>query len=186
HKDQLSDRCKQAAGLSPAANSGAAPSGPPAPAAPAPSSSAGKADRTGLPAKSFRMKQVQIVDEGESQKPLPAVDLLIPSDWQFQGTVKWANRGCFSDLAAISFRAQSPDGKVVVEGFPSFSWQYSQDPAVQKYLTKENQDGLKVNLKPCPVNPPVPAADVLRKVVVPQNRPGKEIVSVEPMADLYQ
>jgi hypothetical protein len=132
------------------------------------------------------MKQVQIIDKGGFEKPLPAADLLIPTDWQFQSTVKWGNRGCFWDLAAISFHAQSPDGNLVIEAFPSFSWQFSQDPSVQKYLTKENQDGSKVGLKPCPVNAPVPAADVLRKAVVPQNRPGKEIVSVEPMPDLNQ
>jgi hypothetical protein len=74
----------------------------------------------------------------------------------------------------------------VIEAFPSFSWQFSKDPAVQKYLVMENQAGGKVGLKPCPVNAPVPAEDVLRKVVVPRYRPGKEIVSVEPMPELNQ
>src|SRR5262245_52288871 len=195
HKDSLSDGCKQAAGLATNSSSGSSPgpvgaspsAGAKVSGAPAPSTSpTERGDRSVAGAKSFKMKQVQIIDKGGFEKSMPVADLLIPADWQFQGTVKWGNRGCFSDLAAVSFRAQSPDGKIVVEGFPSFSWQFSKDPSVQKYLTKENQDGAKVGLKPCPVNPPWPAVDVLRKVVVPQNRPGKEIVSVDPIQDLDQ
>src|SRR5580693_9291593 len=96
----------------------------------------------------FRMKHVQVIDQGGFEKPIPAADLLIPTDWKFESKVQWGNRGCFTDLAAISFRAQSPDSKLVIEAFPSFSWQFSQNPAVQKYLVMENQAGAKVGLKP--------------------------------------
>src|SRR5580658_5779669 len=95
----------------------------------------------------FRMKHVQVIDQGGFEKPVPAADLLIPADWKFESKVQWANRGCFTDLAAISFRAQSPDGRLVIEAFPSFSWQFSKDAAVQKYLLMENQAGGKVGLK---------------------------------------
>jgi hypothetical protein len=132
----------------------------------------------------YKMKQVQVIDPSGFSKPTPVEDLLIPTDWKFQSNVKWENRGCFVDLAAVSFQAQSADGKLVMQAFPSFSWQYAKDPAVQKYLLMENQEGAKVGLKPCPVNQPVPAAEVLRKVVLPQYRPGKEVVAVEPMPEL--
>jgi hypothetical protein len=134
----------------------------------------------------FKMKQVQVIDQAGFGKPTPAADLLIPTDWKFESNVQWANRGCFTDMAAVTFRAQSPDGRVVIEAFPSFSWQFSQDPSVQKFLMMENQDGAKVGLKPCPVNTPVPAEAVLRKVVVPRYRPGKEIAAVEPMPELNE
>jgi hypothetical protein len=91
----------------------------------------------------FRMKHVQVIDQSGFEKPIPAVDLLIPTDWKFESKVQWANRGCFTDVAAVSFRAQSPDGRLVIEAFPSFSWQFSQDQAVQKYRLMENQAGAK-------------------------------------------
>ncbi len=134
--------------------------------------------------KYYKMKQVQVIDPSGFSKPMPVEDLLIPTDWKFQSNVQWANRGCFVDLAAVGFEAQSADGKLVLEAFPSFSWQFAKDPAVQKYLVMENQAGAKAGLKPCPVNQPVPAAEVLRKVVLPQYRPGKEVVTVEPMPEL--
>src|SRR5271166_1945582 len=52
----------------------------------------------------FRMKHVQVIDQGGFEKPVPAADLLIPTDWKFESKVQWANRGCFTDLAAVSFR----------------------------------------------------------------------------------
>jgi hypothetical protein len=111
---------------------------------------------------------------------------LIPTDWKFESNVQWENRGCFTDLAAITFRAQSPDGRLVIEAFPSFSWQWASDPAVQKYLVMENRQGAQVGLKPCPVNPPVPAADVLRKFALPKYRSGKDAGTVEPIPNFDQ
>jgi hypothetical protein len=148
--------------------------------------SAANDTKTGAREPYYKMKQVQVIDQGGLGKPTPVADLLIPTDWKFEGNVQWANRGCFTDLAAVSFRAQSPDGGLAIEAFPSFSWQFAKDPAVQKYLMMENQEGAKVGLKPCPVNPPVPAADVLRKFVLPKYRQGKEVVTVEPIPDLDQ
>jgi hypothetical protein len=134
----------------------------------------------------YKMKQVQVIDPAGLGRPTPAAALMIPTDWQFKSDVRWANRGCFTDLAAVTFRAQSPDDRLVIEAFPSFSWQFVSDPAVQRFLTMENRDGAKYGLKPCPVVPPVPAADVLRKKVLPEVRPGKEIVSIDPVPDLDQ
>ena len=100
--------------------------------------------------------------------------------------MEWANRGCFNDFAAISFHMQSADGKIIIEGYPSFTWQFVDNPSVQRYLIAENQQGMKVGLKPCPVIQPQPAATLLTKIIVPHLRPGKEIAAMETSADLDQ
>ena len=140
----------------------------------------------GAPPRYFHMKAVQIIDKAGFAKPIPAMDLLIPAGWTFDGKVEWANRGCFNDFAAISFHMQSPDGKIIIEGYPSFTWQFVDNPSVQRYLIAENQQGMKVGLKPCPVIQPQPAANVLTKVIVPHLRPGKTIAAMETSADLDQ
>ena len=140
----------------------------------------------GTPPRYFHMKAVQVIDQNGFAKPIPAMDLLIPAGWTFNGKVEWGNRGCFPDFAAISFHMQSPDGKIIIEGYPSFSWQFVDNPSVQRYLIAENQQGLKVGLKPCPVIQPQPAATVLTKIIVPHLRPGKEIAAMETSADLDQ
>jgi hypothetical protein len=140
----------------------------------------------GAPPRYFHMKAVQVIDKAGFAKPIPAMDLLIPAGWTFDGKVEWANRGCFDDFAAISFHMQSPDGKIIIEGYPSFTWQFVDNPSVQRYLIAENQQGMKVGLKPCPVIQPQPAANVLTKIIVPHLRPGKTIAAMETSADLDQ
>ncbi len=140
----------------------------------------------GAPPRYFHMKAVQVIDKAGFAKPIPAMDLLIPAGWTFDGKVEWANRGCFDDFAAISFHMQSPDGKIIIEGYPSFTWQFVDNPSVQRYLVAENQQGMKVGLKPCPVIQPQPAANVLTKIIVPHLRPGKTIAAMETSADLDQ
>jgi hypothetical protein len=129
----------------------------------------------------FRMKQVKIIDEGNHA---PAVDLMIPTTWQFQGAVHWEGGlgGCLADLAAVSFHAQSADGSVVLESVPDFTFQYADDPAMQR----EMQKGIKIAGKPCPVMRPMHAADFLRQAVIPRLRNGKRIVSIEPFPELNQ
>jgi hypothetical protein len=138
------------------------------------------------PPRYFHMKAVQVIDQNGFAHPIPAMDLLIPAGWTFDGKVQWGNRGCFADFAAISFHMQSPDGKIIIEGYPSFTWQFVDNPSVQRYLIAENQQGMKVGLKPCPVIQPQPAANVLTKIIVPHLRPGKDIAAMETSADLDQ
>jgi len=134
----------------------------------------------------FRMKQVKVLDSGNNQAP--AIDLMIPSAWQFHGEVRWGGAigGCFADLPAVSLHAQSPDGTIVFEGIPNFTWQYADDPGTQRAMVQENQQGTKVGLKPCPVIKPMRAADFLRQKVIPKFRPGIRIVSVEPLPEFNQ
>jgi hypothetical protein len=134
----------------------------------------------------FRMKQVKIIDQGMNQEP--AIDLMIPTTWQFQGEVRYGGGvgGCFADMAAVMFQAKSPDGSLVFNGIPNFTWQYADDPATQRDMVQENQGGIKVGLKPCPVIKPTHAVDFLRDAVLPKLRSGKRIVSVEPLPEFNQ
>jgi hypothetical protein len=159
-----------------AAQSAAADKSVPAPAAPAP----GASDRY------FRMKQVKINDQGMNQ--MPAVDLMIPTTWQFKGDVRWGGGvgGCFADLPAVFMHAQSEDGSIVFESIPNFTWQFTDDPGAQRALVQENQGGVKVGLKPCPVLRPMRAEDFLRQAVIPKTRSGKRVVSVDPLPEFNQ
>jgi hypothetical protein len=134
----------------------------------------------------FRMKQVKIIDQGMNQAP--AVDLMIPTTWRFQGEVRWGGGigGCFADIAAISFHAQSPDGSLVLQSIPNFTWQYADDPATQRQLIQDNQQGSRVGRKPCPVLQPMHAADFLRQAVLPKYRNGKRVVTVDPLPEFNQ
>jgi hypothetical protein len=111
----------------------------------------------------YKMKQVQVIDRAALGQPTPAADLLIPTDWKFESNVQWENRGCFTDLAAMTFRAQSPDGRLVIEAFPSFSWQWASDPAVQKYSDGESP-GRAGRAEAVPGESPRPGRRRLEKV----------------------
>jgi hypothetical protein len=51
------------------------------------------------------MKRVQIEDQGN--KVPAAVDVMIPTTWQFQGTIRTMGGmgGCFADLESVSTHA---------------------------------------------------------------------------------
>jgi len=210
HKDSLSDRCRKAAGL--AAN----PSSSPAPSAPStsptsesqaagaattpaakPSPAAGTGTKapsqTGAaPASYLRMKQVQVIahvaDPALGGKvDLPAIDLLIPSTWDFKGSVAANTKeGCFSDIHAVSWEATSSDGSIAFQGAPNDSWQYSDDPAALRKLTDPNRRALGAQGKPCPVKKPMKAEDYFRQEILTVFPGGSTVVSVEPFPELNQ
>lgn len=138
----------------------------------------------------FKMKQVQVIDVHGFAQPMPAEDLLIPSDWSMEGEVTWANHGCPADTAWIRWRAKSPDGKIVIEGYPWFTWQFANSPQEQKQMQYWNQQHARAaamahdTRPPCPVFQPVSAADILSTKIVPAIRPGKPIVAMEAIPDL--
>jgi hypothetical protein len=222
HKDSLSDRCKQAAGLTanpskgslpssssaspasetPASSAPAAPIDSPrassAAATPAAKSSDGAdvapklAARGTAPGSYLRMKQVQViahvVDPALGGKvDLPTMDLLIPSTWDFKGSVAGnTNEGCFSDLYAVSWEATSEDGSFAFQGAPNDSWQYTDDPAALRKLTDPNRRALGLQGKPCPVKKPMKAEEYFRQNVLSAFPGGSTVVSVEPFPELNQ
>ena len=212
HKDALSDQCKQAAtqavgsigNSAPAATStpavpatAATPSAPPSapaksPPASAASSAAGRgaAAATGTASGSYlRMKKGQVVDSGMAgvQAALPAIDLLIPSDWNLKGTVDFGGKGgCFGDLFAVSWEATNPDGSIDFQGAPNYSWQYTDDPSGLRKLNDPLRRALGVGGKPCPIMKPMGAENYFRQNVLPNLKSGTTVISVEPFPELNQ
>ena len=209
HKDSLSDRCKQAAGMTANPSSSSAPStssGSPtsdtpassAPATPGAKSSNGadvapKVAAHGTASSSYlRMKQVQVIAHVEDpalggKVDLPAMDLLIPSAWDFKGNVAGnTTEGCFSDLFAVSWEATSADGSIAFQGAPNDSWQYTDDAAALHKLTDPKLRALGLQGKPCPLKKPMKAEDYFRQNVFSVFPAGSTVVSVEPFPELNQ
>jgi len=207
HKDSLSDRCKQAAGLTanpsnssaPSSSSASPASETPASSAPAaPSAVATSAAKSShgadaaLKGSYLRMKQVQVIahvaDPALGGKvDLPTIDLLIPSAWDFKGSVAGnTTEGCFSDLYAVAWEATSGDGSVAFQGAPNDSWQYTDDPAALRKLTDPNRRALGLQGKPCPVKKPMKAEEYFRQNVFSAFPSGSTVVSVEPFPELNQ
>jgi len=205
HKDALSNQCKQAAGVPASSGASSAPS--PVKAAPpaagktsepvvsapvaTPKSSVSASKAAPVSGAYLRMKQVQVVAHvvdaklGAGTVDLPALDLLIPSTWDFKGgVVSNTMEGCFRDLYAMSWDATSPDGSIAFQGVPNDSWQYADDPAVLKRLTDPTRRQIGFAGKPCPVSKPVSGEDYLRKHMLPQLPSGTTVVSVEPFPAL--
>jgi hypothetical protein len=134
----------------------------------------------------FRMKRVQIEDK--DNKVPAAVDVMIPTTWQVQGTIRAMGGmgGCFADLESVSIHAQSADGSLVFETIPDFTWQYADDPNTVRTMTQEGQAFAKGGIKPCPVMPPQRAVDFLQKQIIPKFHAGKRVVSVDPYPEFNQ
>jgi len=202
HKDAVSDGCKQALmrarqaqGQSPGQDQGQSQGQAPPKSQPHGQSQAqGKSQEQSVPtaagpptsARYFRMKRVQIEDEGN--KVPGAVDLMIPTTWQFKGTIRpmGGMGGCFADFESVSVHAQSADGSMVFESAPDFTTQYADDPNTTRTMTQEGQAFAKANIKPCPVMPPQRATDFLQKLIIPKFYADKRIASVESYPDFNQ
>ena len=202
HKDAVSDVCKQALmkarqggapDQSQGQNQGPMPSPIPSPSpsqnqnhsngqVPSAPSAAGEPPSQHY----FRMKRVQIEDEGN--KVPAAVDVMIPTTWQFRGTIRpmGGMGGCFADFESVSIHAQSADGLIVFESVPDFTYQYADDPATVQTMTQEGQAFAKGGIKPCPVMPPQRATDFLQKQIIPKFYADKRVVSVDPYPDFDQ
>ncbi len=193
HKEEVSDRCKQAivsamqqsrggagstAGPSPGSTASPTPapveqpdtgstvSAPPSPAGQRESHSSTTA-ASGPAERYFLMKQVKIIDQGMGQGK-PAYDLMIPTTWQFKGWVNVgaAEGGCFADWFAVVGDAKSADNSIEFQMLPQYTWQYIDDPAGQRQMQQQNQRDAQVGMKPCPVRAPIQAAEFLRQDLI--------------------
>jgi len=182
--------------IAPSSDPVAAPLPPAAPPAKLPAAASSPPPRRTSPADNsapgsyLRMKKVQITDPGAANvyASMPAIDLLIPSTWQFKGAVIFGGGqgGCFSDLMAVSWEANSPDGAFAFKGAPNYSWQYTNDPAELKKLTDPLQRQTGAGGKPCPVSKPAKAEDYFRQNVLPTLQAGTTVVSIEAFPELNQ
>jgi hypothetical protein len=138
------------------------------------------------------MKQVQVIAHVSDpalggKADLPALDLLIPSTWDFKGGVAANTKeGCFSDIHAVSWEAASPDGSMAFQGAPNDSWQYADDPAALRKLSDPTRRALGAQGKPCPVKKPMKAEDYFRQEILPVFPSGSTVVSVEPFPELNE
>lgn len=173
---------------------GAAPSAPAPPAAnpsatkASSSSSRRNSSSSTAPGSYVVLKKVQITDPGMANMyaAMPAVDLLIPPNWDLNGGVRFGGGkgGCFSDLMATSWKASSPDGSAFW-GLPDYSWQYTNDPTEMHNLNDPLRRQASVGGKPCPVAQPMKAEDYFRQNVEPQLL-SHTVVSVEPYPELNE
>jgi hypothetical protein len=128
-----------------------------------------------------RMKKVALIDKYGFEKPLPAVTMLIPSDWKFESNVIYPKGMPCGDMVKLSFRAESPDGKLAMELFPAYLWQWADAPSSRQYMQAGNQQGQRFGKAACDVMQVMHAADFVAKTMAPKVRPGARVLNVEPI-----
>jgi len=128
--------------------------------------------------KTIRFKPFRYIDN--QGIGIEAFQILIPSDWKFDGGIRWVldNPGM---PAVASFRVMNEKGKEEFEVFPNqpFFWTNNQMtlsmfPAGSRYFGNE-------------VRPPVRPIEALKKIVIPrfrQNVTGLRIVNELPLPEL--
>ena len=134
-----------------------------------------------------RMKMVRVVDERGFERPMTALSLLIPTDWQFQGNAQYSLApGCHGNLVRLVFRAASPDGRLAIEMLPGNSWQWADDPNSLQMMRAGNQQMAQFGARGCDIMPPMTAEDFLRRSIIPAARREARVERVEPIPDVAQ
>ena len=136
----------------------------------------------------YRMKKASVIDEHGFERPMPALSLLIPVDWQFQGETKFQATygGCHENTVQVSFHASSPDQRLALEMFPDYVWTWVDDPGMAQSMQASSRQFAQFGGKPCDVMPAMAAADYLRRVILPRARPKAQVVAVEPLPDVLE
>ena len=135
----------------------------------------------------LRLKRVQIIDQHGFEKPMPAMSMLVPTDWSFDGQIRYAQKiGDPADLVHFAFRAASPDGRLAIEMFPGWSWSWADDPMMRQAMESQNAMSARMGGAQTEVGPPMSARDFLGRVAVRRLRPGAKLLGIEPIPDLDQ
>lgn len=130
----------------------------------------------------YRLKMARIVDARGFERPMTALTLLIPSDWQFQGEARYAAApGCHANLVRLVFRATSPDGRLAIEMFPGNASQWADDPNAVGLMRASNQQLAQFGGVGCDIVPPLGPEDLLRDVMIPSFRRDARVLAVEPI-----
>jgi len=133
----------------------------------------------------LRLKRVEIVDRHGFEKPMPAMSLLVPTDWSFDGQIRYAQKiGDPADLVRLAFRTASPDGRLAVEMFPGWSWAWADDPMMRQAMQNQNAMTAQMGRARTELGPPMSARDFLTRVAVPRLRPGAKVLGVDPIPDV--
>ncbi len=135
----------------------------------------------------YWMKLVRIVDERGFERPMTALTLLIPADWQFQGSVQYGQgTGCHANLVKLTFRASSPDGRLAFELYPGNTWQWTDDLNMRNMMQASNQQQAGFGVHGCDIMAPMTADAFLRREVLPAVRRDARVTASEPMPDAEQ
>jgi len=127
-----------------------------------------------------------VVDKHGFEKPMPALSLLIPTDWSFEGDVHFAQRpgGSPADLVKITFRAASPDGRTAIELFPGYSWAWADDPMMRQAIQNSNAMSAQLGGGRTELMAPLAAREFLTRIAVPKLQPGARVLGTEPIPDV--
>ena len=132
----------------------------------------------------LRLKRVQIIDRQGFEKPIPALSVLVPSDWSFDGQVQYAQHlVAAADIVKLTFRATSPDGRTGVELFPDQNWGWADDPMMRQAIQNQNAMAARMNGPQTLLMAPLSAREFLTRVVIPKLRPGARVSGIEPIPD---
>jgi len=136
------------------------------------------------PSPYLRLKRVQIVDQRGFEKPLPALSVLVPSDWSFEGQVQYAQHlVAAADIVKLTFRATSPDGRTGIELFPDQNWSWADDPMMRQAMQNQNAVAARMNGAQTVLMAPLSAREFLTRGLIPRLRPGARVSGVEPIPD---
>ncbi len=131
----------------------------------------------------MRMRLVKIMDAQGWGAPVEVARLLVPSDWQVEGGVTWAQgmTRCPQNIIQVRWRARSPNGLTGFEILPQYSWVWSDDQMSQQTMQQSAASNMACDANPL-VNPP----DFLSRMVLPRVRQGARVVAAEPLQGLAQ
>ena len=137
----------------------------------------------------LKKAQIMINDPDYDKTTAPAIELLIPTGWDFKGAVHmYGKTGCFSEAFSVFWEATSKDGNTKFQGAPNYAWQYSDDPQELHKLTDPNRrthtGGTTNDI--CPVSKPLSAEQYFRQFVQSDFKPAVTVESVEPFPALEQ
>jgi hypothetical protein len=132
----------------------------------------------------YRMKLAKIVDERGFEQPMTALTILVPTDWQFHGSVVYAQAvGCHANLVKLVLRASSPDGRLAVELLPGNTWQWTDDANMRNLMQQSNRQRAQFGGRGCDIMAPMTADQFLRQSVLPAARRGARVLGSEPMPE---
>jgi hypothetical protein len=139
-------------------------------------------DPAGAPAPPLINDAVRTVPIGDPDPQLRMVagTLQVPADWKFGGFIV-RNFGCHGDGAKVQYSAQSPDGLLAVQTYPSFVWDNTGEPPMRTNLQGRILGPWPAPAGGCPPADISSAAEFLERVVVPNLRPYAALVQIGPL-----
>jgi|GEM_PF-1918795 len=131
----------------------------------------------------WRMRMVRVMDTQGFGEPVEVLRLLAPADWRLQSNLHWDGRqmGCPPNIIQIGFRLQAPDGVTALEVLPAYTWQWTDDSMLQQIMRQQ-----AAAAQSCQLAPPLPAADFIRQIVLPNTRRGAQANTVQALPAVAQ